>query len=41
MFLADASPFLDRDVTHGAMLVVFLLGVFVSHLLYRSKEDNG
>lgn len=40
MFLADASPFLDRDVTYGAMLLVFLLGVFVSHLLVRGKESD-
>ena len=40
LFLADASPFLDRDVTNGAALVVFLLGMFVSHLLLK-KADNG
>ena len=40
MFLADASPFLDRDVTGGAAIVMFLLGIFVAHLLTRRKTND-
>jgi hypothetical protein len=40
MFLADASPFLNRDVTHGALLVMFLLGLMVAHLLTKGKEKS-
>ncbi len=40
MFIADASPFLDRDVTYGAMILVFLLGVGVSYLISRRNESN-
>ena len=40
MFLADASPFLDRDTTYGTCLLVLLLGVAFAYYITRDKNDE-
>jgi hypothetical protein len=35
-----ASPFLDRDVTDGMSLLVFILGVMFALYLFRDKEET-
>lgn len=40
MFLSEASPFLDRDITYGMAVVVLLLGVGFAMYLTRNKNDN-
>jgi hypothetical protein len=35
----DASPFLDRDVTTGASILMFVLGVLVVRM-FRDKTNE-
>lgn len=38
MFISEASPFLDRDITYGTAIVVLLLGVGFALYLTRKKD---
>ena len=40
MYNDGASPFLDRDVTNGASLLVFILGLLLAIYLFKDKETE-
>lgn len=38
--LAEVSPFLDRECTNGACILVLVLGVIIAYSLFKPKEDH-